>query len=265
MAKKKNKAVESENLAFHILDAFVDKLAAEADANPGTLNADKIRDQAESFKDGGSAEVLAAFRENLDGYMREHERDIWGQTRKKPFDRILVRRFSNLFPAEGELDTGGSFLSRRILPGFFMAIEMMAGPKLFEQCHGACRVVVTAKREEAGANFRWRMVYEDASVIELINDLLVIVATHFEDFEKRREWLHELIDSHLAPVDDYTFEGETAHDWRFQTSHTITLLKALYEPFEAILDDNDFRHHEEKRYGLKAVRAIEDLIRTLNK
>jgi len=261
--KTRSKAMESEQLAFHILETFVEMLAAEAEHSPGTLTPERLKELTQAFENGGSDEVLASFRLNLDQYLREHERDIWDQTRKKPFDRILVKRISSLFPAEGELDHCDNCLSRRILPGFFMAIEMMAGPELYEQCQGACRAIVKANRDEHGANFRWRFVYADANAIELINDLLVVVATHFDDFEKRREWLHELIDSHLAPAEDYIFEGESVTDWHFRTSDTVTMLRALFEPFEAMLTDTEFRQHEEERYGLKTTRAIEDMIRQL--
>jgi len=265
MAKEesKNKAMESEQLAFHILEAFVEMLAQEAENSPGSLTPGRLKELVHAFENGGADAVLANFRHNLDDYLREHERDIWDQTRKKPFDRLLVKRISHLFPAEGELDHGGRFLSRRILPGLFMAIEMMAGPELSEQCHGASRGIVKAKREQHGANFRWRFVHEDPVAIELVNDLLAVVASHFADFEKRLEWLHELIDSHLAAADDYAFEGEAVKDWHFDTLSTIALLRALFSPFEAMLDDTDARQHIEERYGLNASRTIEDLVRHL--
>ena len=209
--------------------------------------------------------TLALFHKHFDECMRQHEKDIWDETRKRPFDRLLVKQFSRLFPAEGEMDNESVVISRRILPGFFLAVEMMAGKELFDQCQSACKGIVKSLKKEVGADFHWQIIYEDKNASELINDLLTVISIHFADFEKRAEWLRDLINSHLAPPEDYAFEGEHIKDWSLDRVGTMVFLRELFAPLEEMLADTESRRHIEERYGLMACQTIEELLGNLKR
>ncbi len=258
-------ASKSQDVAFSILEHFLEVLSAEAERSPEPLSVESIQALARRFKENDSKDSLALFHKHFDECMRQHEKDIWDETRKRPFDRLLVKQFSRLFPAEGEMDNESVVISRRILPGFFLAVEMMAGKELFDQCQSACKGIVKSLKKEVGADFHWQIIYEDKNASELINDLLTVISIHFADFEKRAEWLRDLINSHLAPPEDYAFEGEHIKDWSLDRVGTMVFLRELFAPLEEMLADTESRRHIEERYGLMACQTIEELLGNLKR
>ncbi|MFQ5694253.1 MAG: hypothetical protein ACE5IM_14605 [Nitrospinota bacterium] len=251
-------------MAFTVLEMFLDRLAEEAGNSQGQLSIEDVRMLAERFKEQDAAESLARFRERFEACQRQREQDMWDYTRRRPFDRILVQRFSHFFPAEGGLDAGDHVISRRILPGFFIAFETMASAELFEQFQIACRGLLKAKKQEHGGAFRWKDLYEDEDVKALANDLIASVATHFADFDQRLHWLLQLINNNLAPPEDYAFEGDVVDQWTLREAQLRDLLRALFAEFREKLADEEGRHEVEQRYGEEACQSINDVVRALD-
>ncbi len=253
-----------EKVAFTVLDSFVDRLVEEAENSHGTLSAEDVRMLAERFKEEDAAESLARFRERFEACQRQREQDMWDYTRRRPFDRILVHRFSHFFPAEGGLDTGDRAISRRILPGFFLAFETMASAELFEQFQIACKGLLRAKKQARGGAYGWNDLYEDDDVKALANDLIAAVATHFADFDERLHWLLELINNNLAPPEDCAFEGDAVDHWTLDEEQLRDLLRALFAEFREKLADEEGRRDVERRYGEEARKSIGDVLQALD-
>ncbi len=253
-----------ESLSFEIMDGFVDRLVEEMARPEFVVSADQLKSLAASFKSENAPAYLAKFRDYLDQRLNRHEEEIWDQTRKRPFDRMMVKRFGHLFPGEGGLDNDKEALSRRILPGFFMSIQQMAGPELFEQCQTACKTIIKLEKTASGNRLKWREIYDNAEANELVDDIFAVVASYFEDFEKRCKWMHDIIESHLASAEDYAFEGETIDEWRLTMDHIYRLLQAMYEQIRQKLADEKGRHHIEVRYGRKSYLALEAIIRDID-
>ena len=244
---------------------FIERLESELKDAQAAPSADDIRALALKIREQNSGEFLAGFQACFDECLIQHEKEIWDRGRKRPFDRILVKRFAHLFPPEGGLDEDDGIISRRILPGFFQAIRQLAGPQLFEQCQLACKGIVKRKREEQGTRLHWHGLYQNDEANELVDDILVVVATHFDDFSKRCEWLHDLLDSHLAPYEDYAFEGESeaAQHWSLSPQGALLLMRELYAPFRGKLAAADSRGLLEKRFGAKACQTLDTLLENL--
>jgi DNA-binding response OmpR family regulator len=64
-----------------------------------------------------------------------------GKARENFFGRLLVRRFAQLF-VENDGPDSEKVLSRRILPGFFVAVDMMLGPERVEGYQKQCQDIV---------------------------------------------------------------------------------------------------------------------------
>lgn len=253
-----------EEVAFTVLDLFLDRLVEEAENAQGSLSADDVRMLAERFKEEDAAESLARFRERFEACHRQRQQDMWDYTRRRPFDRILVQRFSQFLPSEGGLDSGGRVISRRILPGFFLAFETMASAELFEQFQIACKGLLRAKKQARGGAYSWNDLYEDDDVKALANDLIAAIAPHFADFDQRLQWLLELINNNLAPPEDCAFEGDAVDDWTLREEPLRDLLRALFAEFREKLADEEGRHEVERRYGEEARKSIEDVLQALD-
>jgi len=258
MSKKENKKIDEreicENILSDALNSLVEHIATSSD-DPRTAGA--------AYMAGDGDTYLKELRDHIRQSIIQHEKELWDQTRKRPFDRMLVKRFSHLFPSEGELGKEENQLSRRILPGFFTAMEMMAGRELFEQCQMACKTLVKLRKKEQGQDFLWRDFYDEDTPNELVNDAFAVIVPHFSDFEKRSKWLINLINTHLAPSDDYAFEGDTVSEWHMDEASLHLLLNSLFATFRERLATTAGREIVVQRYGIKASRALEDVLSSI--
>ena len=232
----------------------------ESIVSSGSTSAEELHTAGANYLAGDGETYRKELRDHIRQSIVQHEKELWDQTRKRPFDRMLVKRFSHLFPSEGELADHDGHLSRRILPGFFTAIEMMTGPELFEQCQLACKALVRERKEALGEDFLWRDFYNEEPPNELVNDAFAVIVPHFNNFDKRSQWLLDLINSHLASPEDYAFEGASVKDWQMDDAAMQLLLNSLFSNFRENLAIPEGREAIVNRYGLKASRALEDVL-----
>jgi hypothetical protein len=258
MSTEKEKRVDEREVCESVLIDALNNLIEHIAANPQDPRAAGAAFMAKEGE-GYRAELRDHIRQSI----IQHEKELWDQTRKRPFDRMLVKRFAHLFPAEGELIEGDQHLSRRILPGFFTALEMMTGKELFNQCQHACKGLIKQQKKELGDKFLWRDFYDDDAPNELVNDTFAVIVPHFSDFNKRSKWMLNLINTHLAPAEDYAFEGEAVTGWQMDEDTLKLLLKALFSDFHDRLESTEGREMIVKRYGVTASRALEDVLTKL--
>ena len=256
---------QCEAFAFAMVHAFIERVTADAEKSPDALTVDRLRAMAKQFSEEDGDRFRSMFRERVADYLEQREREIWDQARKRPFDRVLVKRFSRLFAAEGTLGTSQGAVSRRLLPGFFKAMEMMAGPELFEQCQRACKGIVKNIRDEKGGDggdlFEDLYVNPDAN--GLVDDMLAAVATHFADFDARIRWLLQLVNGHLAPSEDYEFEGGAVHDWKLEKPALERLLGSLFSGIRERMATGDGQQQIRERYGQKGFDVLEAVVKNL--
>ncbi len=102
-----------QTIATKAIDLFVDRLSEEA--KPGEdgkgLDSNDITGLALAFKDDEEG-LLNHLQPLADGWLGDIERELWDQTRKRPFERLLVKRFSHIFPPAASLDSPAT-VSRR--------------------------------------------------------------------------------------------------------------------------------------------------------
>jgi hypothetical protein len=82
-----------------VLDLFVDKLLMTAKLDMGGgPDRHAIAELAREFKKTDRRKYLNRAQRIAEDWLSRIEHEIWDQTRKHPFERILVNRFSHLFP-----------------------------------------------------------------------------------------------------------------------------------------------------------------------
>ncbi len=258
---------QCEGLAFAILYAFVERLTDEAEKAGGAISIDGIQALVRTFGEEEAERFRINFRARLQEFLTRHEQEIWERTRKRPFDRVLVKRFAHLLAGEGGLGAKEGRLSRRLLPGFFLAMEKMAGPELFSQCQRACKGILKAKRgeqPEGDAGDLYDELYDNEDANDLVDDVLVVVASHFAEFDQRMDWLLDLINSHLATAEDFEFEGPAVHAWRLQREGLLDLLRGLFARVREKMASEPDRQRMQDRYGRRARGIIEALLARLD-
>ena len=166
--------VMCESIAGTVLDLFVDQLLVEANlSDDGVLDALRISELARNFKGENKDKYLRQIRKIAEDWLTDIERDHWNQVRKRPFERILIHRFSHLFPPTESL-ADPSAVSRRALPGLLHAFELMAGGEFLAQCQDAGRAIFKTLKDEHGGELSWKDFYQAQGANDLVDDLLAI-------------------------------------------------------------------------------------------
>jgi len=205
---------------------FVTRLEVEAGKAGGSLSAARIRALAQHFIAAEQARFGTYYQRAWDECSHLREALQFEHARKRPFERVLMRRFSHLYPPRLFDEGRDGVLSRRMIPGFVLAIDKMIGPTRRERGERVC-LDILARHSSAEGVCDWEAVHADPDIVALVDDTLGAVAQTFTDFERRRAWVIDLIDSHLAPVESTSPE---AH-WTLGQSGFSVLMRALFAAF----------------------------------
>lgn len=235
---------------------FVTRLEVEARKAGGALSAGAIRGLAERFLAEGQGRFEPVYQRSWDDCSRERDVRSWEASRKHPFDRILMKRFAHLFPARSGDDGGsGGVLSRRMIPGFDVAVDKMIGPTLYEQCQRKSQAIL--ERHAVGDGWNWDAIYADAEANALANDVLVVMAHYFTEFERRRAWFMALVNSHLAAVPPAAPDAF----WQFGEGAFAELMHALFGDLRAAMLSSPDTVRQ--RYGDTTFEALRGFFRRL--
>ena len=118
---------QSKALAEAVVSSFVDRLIAEATRKGGYLTVRDLQEMNRGFEKKSEA-LQAVFEKSFEEYVRARERAAWDRAREYPYDREMVERFAHVFPEKSDDPQSEILISRRMLPGFFMATTMILGP-----------------------------------------------------------------------------------------------------------------------------------------
>lgn len=240
-----------------VVDSFLGHLIGEAERKGGPLSIDDLEALGAGFEMNAD-DLRPVFEKSYEDYVRDRQRAAWDQARNYPFNRLMVEKFSHLFDEDHLLESDDS-VSRRILPGFLIAINMMLGPEEYEEYQERCRRIVKRIKSYRGDDFDWSEVHfdEEAKVVTL--DTQVAIAFHFDDLEKRADWLIELINNNLAPLASGRNPDEAV--WRFTEGAFRRFLGALLRELKETLSTEGGRMRISRRHGVDACVALADIIK----
>lgn len=243
-----------EAIAHTMIGHFATRLEVEA-ARSGPLSADAIRHLAEAFMTSEFAHFHATYLRSYDSCTATREARQWESTRKRPFDRVLMKAFAHLFPSRQGDDGGQGLLSRRVIPGFNLAIDKMIGPTLYEQCQAKSQAILDRHRNSSGHD--WKAIHADPQTHALTNDVLVVVAHYFTHFERRRDWFLSLVNSNLAKAAP---EAADSH-WLLTEYGFAELMRALFADLQASVLSAPARFSQ--RYGEHTLDTVTVFLRRL--
>ncbi|KAF0223470.1 MAG: hypothetical protein FD176_1932 [Rhodospirillaceae bacterium] len=245
-----------EAIATTMIGHFTTRLEVEA-GKRGSLSAADIRQLAEIFMAAEFNRFQSTYRRSYDTCTATREVKQWESTRKRPFDRVLMKSFAHLFPPRQGDDGGQGLLSRRVIPGFNLAIDKMIGPALYEQCQRKSQAILDRHRANSGLD--WDAIHADPETHALTNDVLIVVAHYFANFQRRREWFLALVNSHLGKAGP---EGADAH-WQLTEHGFAELMRALFADLRAALFASPLVLR--RRYGDHTVETVETFLQRLER
>jgi hypothetical protein len=254
-------AAQSRAIAQTVVNSLLDRMVAEAQRKGGMLSVQDIQGLTQEFEK--KTEVLqTVFQKSFEDYVKARERAAWQQTRQYPFDRVIVQTFAHSFADGQKLVNDPDALSRRILPGFFMALGMMLGPEALEQAQERCRKIVARHKTGKNGDFDWEDVYADPETKATVLAAQVAMAPYFEDVRKRASWLVNLVNTHMSP-----YEGDQnslAARWTMTEVSFFSLLEGLLGGLKEALNNETEAKALIQRHGQATCSRLYKLFRHID-
>lgn len=248
---------QSQKLASNAVGSFVDQMKQAASANGGMLSVQDIDAMQASF-DQKAREMQAEIEATLDRYADAREQQKWSNERVDPFRRLIVKPFAHMF-AEKPSRKG---VTRRMLPGYFMAVDMLLGPDIVSGYHERCRGIVARLKSEAGEDFfDWDVFYNERDALTVRLDAQVIIAAQFSDYDKRSRWFINLVNSHLGGLADSASEAEAR--WTLDEPGFRRMLDAMLSDLRKVLSSEKGRERLTKRHGAEVVNDANKALKRL--
>ncbi len=238
-------------LAESVVGSFVGALTAKANERGGHLLPEDIHALSESFK-RQTQKLAATFSRCISSYAESHAESHWDPERTNAFERVLVKQFSHLLSDDASVAKDINAIPRRVLPGVFAAVQMMAGHEVIEQFEQNAYLVMQRVRDDNQDEFRWETVYADPRIKNMVRELVVNIAPHFVDLPRRLEWLSAVINGHLAPVDSHSLVA----DWLLSEPGLLRIIDALFDHARELLDDDMGRLRLTKDYGVETLETL---------
>ena len=174
---------------------------------------------------------------------------------------MIVKTFSHMLEDDSRKLRRSDSVSRRILPGFFMALSMILGPDKLEGYQGKCRAVVKLVRKAYGDKFEWEDIYESDDARAIVIDALTDIAHSFDNIERRAEWFIDMVNSHLPPPDDSTTQTEA--EWAFSTEGFKPFFRTLMTDLNDALESEGGRLLITRRHGVEETVELVEMMKSL--
>lgn len=255
-------SVLCRELAHTVLDDYTDRLINMVETSTHGLTIDDIRTFLDRFKESQIQEENAAYKVAFQRCVDRREQEVFGLTRSEPFKRVLTMNFAHMFPPGGRMDTGGSYVSRRVLNGLFLALEKMVGESTFTKGRNICLQALDAARAENGTII-WEDLYTHNAAVDCVDDLLMKLVTYFDKPKKRLDWMLQLINTELGPADRYDFEGPANQGWRLDERNLTLILRNLFRHLRQRLTDKTQAQALAAKYGAERARVLVSTLKNL--
>ncbi len=254
-------ASQSQALAETVVGSFLDRLTAEANKRGGALTIEDLKDLRQEFQKKTLA-LQAVFEQSFEDYIQTRTRTSWNENRHHPFERTMVRAFSTLFDDDAGLLERNDSLSRRILPGFFMAMNMMLGTEVVDEYQDQCRARVEKIYAVNKDAMDWDVIFDDPEMKLAAEDALIKIAFHFRELNRRAAWFIDLVNNHLEPPEPDGNPDEAA--WRFSDAAFVRFLDVLFSNLREKISSEGGRMAITKRYGVDACVDLTELLKGLD-
>ncbi len=242
-------------LSDAVVHAFTQKLKSEIEKHGGYLGLRHV-DAIEAEFHAKAKELSVLFAQAFKDAAREQEDLRWFSIKRPAFDRLIVKRFEHLLmhpTADGKVHGA---ISRRLLPGFFLALSMMLGPEAMAEYQRRSDAAV-ARVMKGQMPVDWNLVDQDADIHDVLLDAQYAVALHFKDVQRRFSWFIQIANAHMAPANDPdSFDA----DWELGHRALHLLMNSLLSDLDkAVSEDVAWRHLAERHEGADRAHLAEIL------
>lgn len=255
-------AKQSAALAETMVGSFIDRLKSECQKKGGTLKLEDLEALSEDFRKK-TVSLQKVFQLSFDETIRAREQSILNNKRNDAFERLMVQTVSHLLCDDDVPPVHGKSLSRRMLPGFFLALDKMLGDEIIDKFRRDIERIVDQISTDNGDAFDWEDVYQSIEAQSVVLKALITSAYHFDNLKRRSEWLITVINSHLGPMASSMHKSHQA--WQFTAKDFNAFLIGYFAPMSETLGTEAGRMRITKMYGVETVVVLADLLQALHK
>lgn len=244
----------SQALAQAVVAAFTERLREETARHGGSLGSSQIEALNAEFV-AKADQLTELFDKAFDEAALEQEKAHWHAIKRPAFDRLMVKRIEHLLIHEEADAVKHTGVSRRFLPGFFLAVNMMMGAETLEQYHWRSDAAVD-RIMDGRLPVDWNLIDADAEVHDIIVDAQYAIALHFEKTDFLFKWFINIVNTHLAPVAD---PAAPDAEWELDPNVLRELINALLTDLKQVMADDAAwnrliqRHADADREKLRAI------------
>ena len=227
----------SRALAQAVVAAISERLQDELEKNNGHLTIHNVRQLNTDFLEK-TAQLTGLFELAMMESEREQDQLKWSSVKRPPFERLLVKRFESLlYHREPDGHLRGS-ISRRLLPGFFVTVNMMIGLEKLEFYHKRSEMALD-RVMKGRLPVNWDLVDSDPEIHDIILDAQLTIAESFANTKQRLEWFLHIVNANLGPAKP----GARDEDWELGPRTAHHLMHSLLQDLKkALTDDLAWRH-----------------------
>ena len=250
---------KADDLGDLLHTKFMQLLNDKVRDTDGHLTPADITEMGNDFRDSLDG-IKTAFLEAVESYTLAREKNRIDQTRGNLFQRLMVKKFESQFIDEKALQDRPEFLSRRMLPGFFIMVTMMFGEPKLADFERRTNKMIDQLRIAQGGQLEWDDVYKSSEARKITLLAEVEIAQHFREYEKRLEWMVAMVNSNLISLD----ESPYSTPWVFNQRAAINLLTELFRDLSTALDSPNTRKTFIDRLGNETVGILDTVILRIN-
>jgi len=240
-------------IAEQHLSLFIEFVEANSEAG---ADADALRRLAVSFQEQQSL-MAPIYRRSFDDCHRARKQREFDDKRNDHLGRLVVRLISDHFVENGGKPPEDGGLSRRLVPGLLTLMELALGADVLNGYRAEGEVIVGRVREAKGDEFEWEDYFEDDEAQILLAKVLIDLMLSFDDYEKRRDWVLQVINTGLQhdKVGDDNIKA-----WVFEEAHFRALVSALFRPIMAATADAEKRIAFATAFGQEQLNSVVEFL-----
>ncbi|MBL6945017.1 MAG: hypothetical protein ISR47_00080 [Rhodospirillales bacterium] len=243
-------------IAQTVVGSFVDRMKTEARRKGGRLSIDDIAALDQEFL-GKAAALEVLFEKTFEEYAQANAEYAAKDRRENPFDRLMIAPLEKLLAGGKGPSAAKGGISRRIMPGFFMALNMMLGPDEMAAYRAKAGAIFDRVNKSGGA-VDWSAFFAAAKDLRL--DVSISMAVHFAKPDKREAWFLDIINNHLAPPET---DPDTDAGWTLSRHSYERLIDVLFSDLMTAVGSPGARKTITKRFGPETCASVAAIMKGL--
>jgi len=245
----------ADDLAEAMYAKFMSLLTDTITEKGGTLTMEDVSEMGDAFR-AQMGDIKETFLSAVDSYTQARQETRANNERDKVFHRIMVHQFEDRFVNERTLKEKPTYLSRRMLPGFYNALSMMFGPPKLERYERQANLVFDRLKKETNGQLEWQTVYKTPEARRIALRAQIDIARHFKDMDKRLDWLVAMVNSNMIPLED----GKISSGWNFTREAAEAMLHELFRNLRAALKNDATRQKFTDELGVGTIQSLDAVI-----